>query len=101
MAIRHRLSIFNIDDPLVRGRLIREVRQSLPEWTRWEIREDEAYRPDLVSYRYYGTSAAVPVVLAAAGVDNPLTARLPIGSQIALPPADWLRKRIKHYQGLV
>ena len=101
MATRHRLSIFNIEDPLVRGRLIREIRQPNSAWTRWELREDEAYRPDLVAYRYYGTSAAVPVVLAAAGVDNPLDTRLPIGSQIALPPADWLRKRIKHYQGLV
>ncbi len=96
MAV-HRLSPFNIEDSLARGRLVKEIREPQEEWPRYEVLEEEAYRPDLIAYRHYGTEQATQIVLAAAGIDN---AEIPIeiGSQIPLPPAAWLRQRIRFYQ---
>lgn len=84
---------------MARGRLIREIRQPADSWHRWEVRLEESYRADLIAYRYYGTASAKEIVLAAAGIDNPAQ-RIPAGVKIPLPPAVWVRQRIKHYQGV-
>ncbi len=94
---RHRLSIYNIPDALARGRFVREIRDAKDDWVRWEVLEEEAYRADLISFRYYGTEEAASIIYSAAFIDNP---ELPIqiGSQIPLPPVAWIRQRIRYHQ---
>jgi hypothetical protein len=92
----HRLSIYNISDVLARGRLVREIQKAPLNWRRWEVTEGQAMRPDIIAYQVYGSVVAVPIILAAAKVDNP-DKPLPIGELIALPDASWLRLRILHY----
>jgi len=93
-----RLDPANIKDALVRRDFYMELRTS-PErdqWDSWEISADEAHRPDLVAYRYYGTASPKRVVAISAGLDD-LRGQMRIGSKVPLPPASWIRSRIRHY----
>jgi len=92
----NRLSIYSILDVLARGRLISEIQKAPIGWQRWEVTEGQAYRPDVIAYQFYGTVSAIPIVLAAAKVDDPAKP-LPIGEKIALPDAPWVRQRILYY----
>lgn len=86
----------NIPDVLYRAQLYKEIRDGAVSWDRWEVSIDEQLRPDLVSLRYYGTANFKSIVAVAAGLDD-WRGSLQAGSLIALPPARWIRQRIRHY----
>ena len=86
----------NIPDVLYRAQLYREIRAGATDWDKWEISIDEQLRPDLISLRYYGSANFKFVVAIAAGLDD-LRGSMQAGTRIALPPARWIRQRIRHY----
>lgn len=99
-----RLSPLNIEDPLVRVELYREIRQAQSErpgsdWTEYEIQPADALMPELIAYKVYKLDTLKWVVMVAAALDNPRE-RLAAGSRIFLPSTAWIRERIKHYQEL-
>lgn len=93
----HRLSPYNVADPIVRAALYREIRKGNGEWYRYEVQPDEVLMPELVAYRYYGTEQLKWVVLISAGMDD-MRDYLPEGEIIPLPPSPWVRERIQYYQ---
>lgn len=86
----------NIPDPLYRAQFYKEIRAGSVGWDRWEISIDEQLKPELISLRYYGSANFKYIVAISAGLDD-LRARLQAGTQVALPPARWIRQRIRHY----
>lgn len=97
-----RLSPLNIDDPLVRVELYREIQQAQSakpsaDWTEYEIQPADTLMPELIAYKVYGLDTLKWVVLIAASLDDPRE-RLASGTRIFLPSTAWIRERIKHYQ---
>jgi hypothetical protein len=99
MADLSRLSPYNIQDDLVRGELYREIRTGSNDWTQYEIKPDEIFRPELAAYRFYGTDELKWVVLVAAKLDD-LREPLESGTVLLLPSSAWIRERIKYYQDI-
>lgn len=93
-----RLSPYNIPDDLARVDLYREIRAGADNWREYEIQLDEVLMPELVAYRFYGADLFKWVVLVAAGLDD-MREPLEVGTRIKLPPAIWIRERIKFYCG--
>ena len=100
MAKLPRLSPLNIQDVLIRARFYRELQQkqsdSNVEWDEYEVSLDELLMPELISLRYYGTQQLKSVVTVCARLDDPRKS-LQAGSVIRLPPAKWVRQRIRYY----
>lgn len=96
-----RLSIYNIDDPLKRVELYRQIQHAQDgthsDFNPYEINLDEEYSPELVSYRAYGTKELKWAVAIAAGLDDWRDTIEP-GVTIYLPSRVWVRERIKHYE---
>jgi len=93
-----RLSPYNVTDTVVRAALCKKIREGSDNWLKHEIQPDEVLRPELISYRRYGTDQLKWVVLIAAGLDD-YRESLTDGETISLPPSTWVRERIQHYQG--
>jgi hypothetical protein len=90
-----RLSDQNIDDPIIRSVMYRELLVSdKTDWVSHAIAVDEEYRPDLVSHRIYKTVDCRWVVLLIAGLTDELEA-LPVGVTSSYPPSYLIRKYIK------
>lgn len=91
-----------IDDPIIRSYLRREIVKKSEDFSdddtfTWDINVDEEYRPDLLSFRAYGTEHLrwVPSLLCKLdGETDPL----PVGDTIRLPSAKWIVERIRHYE---
>ena len=92
------LSPYNITDHLMRAELYREIRNGDSSWAQYTIGPDEILFPELIAHRYYGTRNLKWVVMISAKLDSPREP-LEAGETILLPPATWIRQRIKHYQG--
>lgn len=96
-----RLSDEQITDIVIRSYLYKDilnaVRENAVSCTRYEIKEDERYRPDLVAYRVYGSVAGRWLVKLLCDTDdeeNPL----PVGSTILFPSIGYVRERIRHFE---
>lgn len=95
-----RLDNQQISDPIQRSYLHRIVRDKALTYdldliTHY-IAVDEAYRPDLVSYRNYKTPDLQWVVTLVYGNEDPAAAMSP-GTEIRLPPLAWIREQIRHF----
>jgi hypothetical protein len=95
-----RLSPLRINDSLIRGQFYREAMAGNSDWDHWEISEDEKLRPDLIALRVYKNIELVPLIIALAGIENPLDTPMEVGSTFQFPPVRWIRARIRHYEQL-
>jgi len=96
-----RLSPLNVDDEILRGYLFKTVLEQAndktnTDYTEYEIKQDEEYRPDLVSQRLYKTPDLRWVVSLLADVEDEADP-LPIGSVFRFPSIVWLREQIRHF----
>ncbi|WP_413113425.1 hypothetical protein [Thaumasiovibrio sp. DFM-14] len=100
MAELSRLSDLNIDDDILRAELYHRISRYIANPSNSVLVHfvaiDETYRPDLVSYRLYGTPELRWLVSLVCDVDDEAAA-LPVGEEIRLPPAAWLRTEIRRY----
>jgi len=93
-----RLSPYNIEDPLVRAELYREIRKGNTAWPTYETQPGETLLPELAAFRHYGMEGLKWVVMIAAGLDEPREA-MESGITLQLPPIPWIRQRINYYKG--
>lgn len=94
-----RLSDQNIEDPLIRNAMYRELLASdSSEWAEKSIGINEEFRPDIVSNVVYGTPECRWFVLLAAGLSDEIEA-LPVGKTLRFPPAYLIRQLIKKHGG--
>jgi hypothetical protein len=94
-----RLSDDNIPDPIIRHAMYRELLTSdQTDWVTRSIATDEEYRPDIISYRLYGTPECRWLILLIAGVVDEIDP-LPVGSSFLFPPKHEIRKKIKAFSG--
>lgn len=94
-----RLSDQNIEDPIIRNAMYRDLMASdKSDWTTRAIAVDEELRPDIASYRVYGTVECRWVISLVAGVTDELEP-LPVGVPQSYPPANVVRKSIKKFGG--
>jgi hypothetical protein len=94
-----RLSDLNVEDPIIRNAMYRDLMASdKSDWINREIAVDEELRPDIASYRIYGTIECRWVVSLVAGVTDELEP-LPVGISLSYPPANVVRKSIKKFGG--
>lgn len=95
-----RLSDLNIKDDIIRAYLYRTIIDAINNLTvecaNYEIKADEAFRADLVSYRIYGTVEAKWLVMLLCDVEQDFDP-LPVGTDILFPPADFIREQIRHF----
>jgi len=93
-----RLSPYNITDDLYRALLYREIRdgQGENEWPVYEVQPKDSLSPEFIAYKVYGTAEMKWLVMIAASLDD-MRERIESGSSLRLPPAAWVRKRIKYY----
>lgn len=95
-----RLDNQQIEDPVLRSFLNRVVAEKASTYdtslTRYYIKPDEEYRPDLVSYRVFGTKELQWVVTLLSGNEDPAAA-MTIGHEIRFPSLTWLREQIRHF----
>jgi hypothetical protein len=89
-----------IDDPIIRAymrKVVLEMCNSYDEnLTSHYVTSDEVYRPDLLSYRVYGTADLRWVVLLAGGVEDEAEG-LAEGELLKFPPAAWIREQIRKF----
>lgn len=62
----------------------------------YTIKPDELYRSDLAAYRCYGNSELRWVFRLLAGHESE-TEEMPVGTTLTLPPAAWIRDRMRDY----
>lgn len=95
-----RISDEQVTDLVIRAYLYRHIIRALSrgevDTQAYEIKHDEKYRPDLVSYRVYGTTEARWLVKLLCGIEDEETA-LPIGTVVRFPPVGFVRERIRHF----
>lgn len=97
-----RLSDQNVTDDCLRALLYIElvaVSQDAGNRTdvfEYEVRHDEEYRPDLLSYRAYSTETCRWVVSLIAGNDDEAEP-MNISTVLRLPTKKFIRDRIRHY----
>lgn len=96
-----RLSDTKIADPVIRSYLymdiIKAIRNNSVNCTPYEIKEDERYRPDLVSQRVYGSTSSRWLVKLLCGVEDE-ELPLPVGTTLLFPEAGYIRERIRHFE---
>lgn len=102
MTLLSRLSALNIEDDILRTYLLADVLEYVRDETNldvieYEINPDEKYRPDLVAQRVYQNADMRWVVSLVADVEDEADP-LPVGSILRLPPAAWVRERIRYHQ---
>lgn len=94
-----RLSDQNVSDPIIRNAMYKELLTSNKDnWVSRAVSVDEEYRPDIVSYRVYGTAECSWLVLLVAGLSDELDS-LPVGQELRYPPAHEVRQKIKQFSG--
>jgi hypothetical protein len=96
-----RLSDLNIEDVILRAsfyrRVIDYVESPLSEdLTTYTLKPDETYRPDLVSFRAFSTKELAWLVALVCDCDD-MANPLPIGEQITLPSAVWVRRELRAF----
>lgn len=96
MALKDRLSPYNIEDDLLRTELYREIRAGGEDWKNREISMDEVLMPELTAHRFYGTDKLKWVVMVAAGLED-MREAMEAGSVIRLPSIVWVRQRIRYW----
>jgi hypothetical protein len=96
-----RLSDEQIADVIIRAYLYKDIlsalRDNTIESTPYEIKQDERFRPDLVSQRVYGSTAARWLVKLLCNIEDE-EQPLPVGSVIRFPPVGYVRERIRHFE---
>lgn len=92
------LSPSRIKSAVYRAKFYQEISQSRENWDLYEITEGEEKRPDLIAYRFYGTTEAQQIVMVAAGQSNLIDKEFEIGKQIPLPPRFFITQRIRFYE---
>lgn len=96
-----RLSDTQIEDVIIRSYMYRDIltaiRKETVTTTAYEIKHDELFRPDLVSYRLYGTVSARWLVMLLCGIEDE-ESPLPVGTIIRFPPVGYVRERIRHFE---
>lgn len=98
------LSPYNIEDPMLRGELYREIRNAQTDsstreddyWAAYEIQPADILSPELVAYKCYGLDTLKWVIMMAASLDDSRES-LTAGVDIYLPTAAYLRQRIRYY----
>lgn len=100
MSELSRLSDLNIEDDILRASYYQRVTQYLDSpsssLTDYDLKIDEEYRPDLVSYRFYGTVELSWLVCLVCEVDDAADP-LPVGETIYLPDAAWIRRSMRQF----
>lgn len=102
MTTLSRLSCLNIDDDILRSYLFADVIEYSQDETNtdailYEIKPNDQYRPDLASFMAYGTVDLRWVISVVADVEDEADP-LPVGTVLRLPPAAWVRERIRYHQ---
>ena len=97
------LSDKNVSDLILRAQMYRDIRKDITSGEAQaevhEIKEDELYRSDLISFRNYGRSDLawlVDLVCDREDIANPHV----IGLNILLPDSVYIRSKIKFYSVL-
>lgn len=100
------LSPFNIQDPLLRAELFREIRLAQtdikyrgPDWGYYVIQPADILAPELIAWKATGVDRLKWLVMVAAELDD-TRERLQAGTTIYLPTTAWLYDRIRHYKEL-
>jgi hypothetical protein len=100
MADLSRLSDLNIEDDILRAVYYQQVSEYMDkpdsDLSEYDLKEDEEYRPDLVSFRFYGT-ADLDWLVALACEQDDMAEPLPVGESIYLPPAAWVRRTMRQF----
>lgn len=96
-----RLSDLNISDPIYRAHYYQLVMAHVKEIGNTELQSytlkpDETYRPDLVSYRVFGTPDLEWLISLVCDVPDPAEP-LPIGLEIKVPSATWVRSSMRQF----
>lgn len=95
-----RLSDLQIEDDVIRAYLYREILSAVADGSvasfPYEIKMDEAYRPDLVSFRVYGHTELRWLVCLLCSVEDE-EEPLPVSSVVLFPNQTYIRDRIRHY----
>ncbi|GAB1077914.1 baseplate wedge protein 53 [Shewanella algae] len=95
-----RLSDLQIADDVIRSYLYREILTGITtsnvKTTQYEIKGDEMYRPDLVSFRVYGHTELRWLVCLLCSVEDE-EEPLPVSSVISFPDPTYIRDLIRHY----
>ena len=95
-----RLSDFNIKDDILRAdfylRIVRHINSANFSGVSYTISLDEAYRPDLVSYRLFKTADLRWLVGLVCGVDDEAEP-LEVGSTYVFPNAVFIRREMRKF----
>jgi hypothetical protein len=96
----NRMSPYNIKDDLIRAKFYKAIRDIKndpeAEWLEYEVSPGEAFLPEVIAYRVYGSEEMKWVVLVAGHLDD-MREALEYGTSIFLPAKSWLREKIKEY----
>ncbi len=95
----NRLSPYNLNDPLVRAALYRELRSQVAGRDEYEISLDELTAPEKIGYRYHGTPNTKLVVAVCAELDD-LRASMEAAKVMQVPDTVEIRERIRYYEKL-
>lgn len=100
MSDLSRLSDMNIEDDILRASYYQQVNEYInstnSDLSEYDLKEDEAFRPDLVSYRFYGTAELGWLVCLICELDD-VAESLPVGETIYLPEAAWVRRSMRQF----
>lgn len=95
-----RLSDQNITDDIMRSHFYSVITDYLSdtdaELSDYTIKTDEAYRPDLASYRHYGTKELDWLIMLVSDVIDPADP-LTIGEKLSLPTSSWVRRTMRQF----
>lgn len=94
------LSDKNVDDLILRAQMYRDIRKDIADGTvdaqTHEIKEDEVYRSDLISFRAYGRSDLSWLVDLVSNREDIAEPHV-IGLNIRLPDSVYIRNKIKNF----
>lgn len=102
MSVFSRLDDRNVEDPIIRAYLDNDIIKRSASYDlsliTKTILEDEEFRPDLAAFRVYGESGHQlrwVITLVAGNISEDQA--LPVGEDLYLPTATWIRDRIRHW----
>lgn len=101
------LSPYNIQDPLLRAELFREIRLAQTdrkyrqdgEWGYYVVQPSDIRSADLIAYKAYGMDTLKWLVLLAISLDDSREL-MRAGTTIWLPSTSWLYDRLRYYKEL-
>ena len=95
-----RLSDQNIVDDIIRASfysdLLSYTQSPNADVILYSIKTDEEFRPDLLSFRAFGTQDLDWLVLLVAGIDD-VSIGIPVGEIIKLPQSSFVRQTMRKY----